>query len=128
VTVYDRYRADPEWAGFVPAMEAHRDRLLGECGLTLAELAVDYPFVRLADLISLAFCAEWTDDNRYGPWVVRGAGARVIVTPDAFGGEAIPFKVTAREIPRRRFTSDTDVREAVARAPVVTLGGTVGYL
>lgn len=127
VTVYDRYRADPEWAGFFPAMEAHRDRLVRERGLGIAELADDYPYVRLADLISLTFCAEWTDENRFGPWTVSGASTHVRVSPDAFGGRTVPFQIAAREIPRRRYASDADLREAVARATVVTLAGTVGY-
>jgi hypothetical protein len=125
VTVYDRYRADPAWAAFFPAMEARRNRLVAERALSMPELTADYPFVRLADLISLTFCAEWTDENRFGPWAVSGPGTRVIVTPDAFGGRTIPFEVSAREIPRRPFASDADLRDAVAHATMVTLSGTV---
>jgi hypothetical protein len=121
VTVYERHRADPEWAGFFPAMEAHRDRLARERGLGTAALADDYPYVRLADLISLTFCAEWTDENRFGPWTVSGAGTHVRVAPDAFGGR-VAFQIAAREIPRRRYASDADLREATE----VALAGTVG--
>ena len=45
------------------------------------------------------------------------------VTPDPFGGRAVPLAVTARRIPARRYASDADLRDAVAAAPPVMLRG-----
>ncbi len=63
VTVYDRFRTNPEWATFFGEMEASRDALVDGSGHTLDELARDYVYVRLGDLISLTFCTGWDDEN-----------------------------------------------------------------
>src|SRR3954454_8829585 len=55
IVVYDRFRAHDGWTVFFTEMEATRDRLIAGAGLELAELQNDYRFVRLGDLVSLAF-------------------------------------------------------------------------
>jgi hypothetical protein len=125
ISVYDRYRRDPAWDAFFAGLETTRDALLRESGGSLDDLTGDYAFVRLGDLVSLAFCTGWTDEHRVGDWAVRLAGTTVTVTPDPFGGARIPFSIDARELPNRRFTSDGDLREAVGRARTTTLRGEV---
>jgi hypothetical protein len=125
ITVYDRFRPDPEWPPFFAQMEAARDRLLRESGLAFDELLADYVFVRLGDLISLTFCTGWTDEHRYAERMVKRSGTRVVVTPDPFGGAVIPFEVKGREIPRRAFASDAGLHEALRRAPTTILRGEV---
>jgi hypothetical protein len=124
-SAYDRYRPDPAWHAFFAGLEAARDAWLRASGLPIDDLAGDYAFVRLGDLVSLAFCTGWTDEHRVGDWAVRLAGTTVTVTPDPFGGVRIPFSVDARELPNRRFTSDEELREAVRRARTTTLRGEV---
>jgi hypothetical protein len=126
VTVYDRYRPDPDWSAFFDEMEATRDSMLNRSGLSFAELSADYRFVRLADLTSLAFCTGWRDEQAYGGWTVRLTGSRVLVSPDPFGGATIPIEIGARAIPKEIFRSDAELRDAIAHAKIVTLRGDVG--
>jgi hypothetical protein len=125
LTVYDRFRSKAEWASFFAHMEAARDAHLGLSGLSLDDLEADYAYVRIADLISLVFCTGWTDEHRFGDWTVRLTGRRVGVTPDVFGEAEISIEVNAREIRRRRFGSDAELREALSEAQWITLRGEV---
>lgn len=125
ITIYDRNRSDPEWSPFFVEMQERRDEWLRAAGLPLDDLLDDYVFVRLADLISLTFCAGWTDAERFGGWTVQPSSARVVVTPDAFGGSDVPFEIEATEVPNRPFRSDDDLRETVRAAATRTLAGIV---
>jgi hypothetical protein len=125
LTVYGRFRSDSEWTPFFAEMEAARDATLRASGMPLDDLMADYAFVRLGDLISLAFCTGSTDEQRFGDWTVQLSGTRVVVTPDAFGGTAIPFEIAAREIGCRTFRSDTELRDALSNANTTTLRGDV---
>jgi hypothetical protein len=125
VTVYDRYRADAEWTAFFGRMEALRDGLRREAGLTQAELAADYRYVRLGDLLSLVFCTGWTDEHRFDQWTVRLVGSRVVVTPDAFGGAVVPIAITAHAIRKIPYRSESDLRDARGQAEPVVLHGEV---
>jgi hypothetical protein len=125
ITIYDRNRSDPEWSPFFAEMQGRRDEWLRAAGLPLDELLSDYVFVRLADLISLTFCAGWTDAERFGGWTVQPSVARVVVTPEAFGGSDVPFEIEATEIPNRPFRSDDDLRVALSTAETRTLSGLV---
>ena len=126
ITVYDRFRPDPEWTSFFAAMETARDARLRASGMPLDDLQADYAFVRLADLISLTFCVGWTDEQRFGDWAVQLSGTRVVVTPDPFGGATIPIAIETRTIRRRTFRSDAELRDAFKDARAATLGGEVG--
>lgn len=125
ITVHDRFRSEGEWAAFFAEMAVARDAMLRSSGLPLDDLLADYAFVRLADLISLTFCAGWTDAQRFSDWTVQRFGARVVVTPDAFGGTGIPIEIDAREMPNQPFRSDAELRDALSQANVTTLRGTV---
>jgi hypothetical protein len=123
LTVYDRYRSEAEWDPFFERMTAARDEMVGLSGMPLDMLDADYPFVRLADLISLTFCTGWTDVQRFAQWAVLRVGSRITVTPDAFGGATVPFAIEAREIANQEFEADAELREAIDRAESVTLRG-----
>jgi hypothetical protein len=125
ITIYDRNRSDPEWTPFFAEMQNRRDELLHATGLPLDDLLSDYVFVRLADLISLTFCAGWTDAEGFGGWTVQPSSTRIAVAPKAFDGD-VPFEIDAREIRNRPFQSDEDLREAVRTAETETLTGVVG--
>ena len=71
LTVYDRFRSESEWTPFFDRMETARAALLRSAGLPLDRLVADYVFVRLADLISLAFCSGSIDEQRFGAFTVR---------------------------------------------------------
>ena len=92
-------------------------------GRSLAELLSDYPYVRLADLVSLAFCTRAAESQRVGEWTVRFADPAVLVDPYPFAEPDLPIAITARRIQRRTFASTTELRTVLAAAPTVTLGG-----
>jgi len=125
ITVYDRFRSEAGWTSFFDKMEAARGAMLAASSVSLDELAADYVFVRLGDLISLTFCTGWTDAQRFGGWTVQLVGARVVVVPDPFGEAIIPVEIRAREILRQRFRSDLQLRGALAGAKAITLRGEV---
>jgi hypothetical protein len=125
LTVYDRFRSEVEWTPFFDEMAAARGAMLRASGMPLDDLEEDYPFVRLADLISLTFCTGWTDEQRFGEWTVQLSGTLVVVTPDAFGGAKIPIEIHARQIRNLRFRSDAELRDVVNEASTTTLQGEV---
>lgn len=125
ITVYDRFRPDAAWGPFFAEMEAARARMLGESGMPPADLEADYAFVRLGDLISLTFCAGWTDVQRYGVWTVQLSGSRVNVSPDLFGGASIPVEIRAKQLRHRSFRSDAALGGALREAATTTLAGQV---
>jgi hypothetical protein len=125
ITVYDRFRSDAEWQSFFVEMVAARSVMLLASGLPLDDLAADYRFVRLADLISLTFCVGWTDAQRFADWTIQLSGTRVLVTPDAFGGATIPIQIEATVIRNQPFRSDEKLREALRDAGATTLLGEV---
>jgi hypothetical protein len=125
LTVYDRFRSDREWTPFFDRMETARAALLRSAGLPLGQLAADYLFVRLADLISLAFCSGSVDEQRFGEFTVGLRGTRVVVTPDVFGGAVIPFAIEARVIPNRPFETDDALHRALRAASTAILRGDV---
>ena len=125
--VYERFRtgADPEWTAFFAEMAAARDERLRSLGASLDELLADYAFLRLGDLISLAFCNLAPEPLRHDEWTVSLVGSRVVVTPDAFGGAVVPFEIEAREVHGAPFRSDAELRAALAYAAATTLRGEV---
>lgn len=125
LTVYSRFRSDAAWTDFFAGLSSSRDALLAAVGGALTDLLDDYSFVRLADLISLAFCTGWTDERRFGLWTVVLSGTRVTVTPGAFGGAIVPIEIAAREIANRSFQCDADLHRALSDASTITLTGTV---
>jgi len=125
ITVYDRFRSDDAWTPFFARMENMRDEMVAARGLPLEALLADYPYVRLGDLLSLAFCTAWTDEHRIAGWAVRQSDNRVVVTPGAFAGSEVRFEIQAAEIRCLTFYSDADLRAALAVASSVTLRGVV---
>lgn len=125
MTVYDRFRGDREWTSFFEGMEGERDAMVRASGLTRAELDEDYPFVRLGDLISLTFCAGWTEPQEFGHWRVERSGVRVTVSPDPFGGATIPITIQGLEIRKGPFESNEELRAAIGQGVRLTLRGEV---
>jgi hypothetical protein len=125
IAVYDRFHADPAWASFFTRMRSLRDEMVRSSGHSPADVVADYPFVRLGDMISLAFCTGWSDPLRFGGWSVVGAGGQVFVSPDPFDGAVLSIGVEARALGQRRYASDAELQAELACAHVVVLDGTV---
>jgi hypothetical protein len=125
ITVYDRYRSDPDWVVFFRDLAMARDEMIAQTGLAFEQLTRDYDFVRIGDLISLIFCNLW-DEESYGVWTFRRNGDRVTITPDAFNGRELPVAVVACEIADRRYESNSALAAAVRAGSAKTITGLVG--
>jgi len=123
LTVYDRFRTEPEWQPLFARMTVMRDDMLQKSSMALADLLPDYAFVRLADLISLTFCTGWTNDQKFDRWTVHPTAAGVGVSPSAFGANPLAYEIGAKEIPNRPYRSDAELRDALGKAPTITLRG-----
>ena len=124
VTVYDRFRDDPAWRDFFPAMTALRDTHVGRSGGDLKTLVRDYVYVRLGDLLSLTFCMRAADPVSLGPWTIRLDGDTLHVTPNPFVLD-LPFAIAAREIPDMPYPTDQMLHTAIDDGPARALQGTV---
>ena len=131
LTVYRRYQHDPAWRAFFAPLEQLRDDLYAE---TLQRAAAagspaptsflqDYSLVGIGDLFSLVFCNGWTEPHLIEGYQAILRGNVLTITPDPFGGLAVPFDVPARRLPARRYGSDADLRASWADAQRVTLTG-----
>lgn len=125
LTAYDRFRSDPEWTGFFDVMTQQRDALVTQAKGRREDLLEDYVFVRLGDLISLAFCLGWTGEQQFSDYTIVRTGSDVEVAPWPFDTAAIALSVEARVVPARTFGSDDDLRQALAGAPARVLRGSL---
>ena len=121
--LFDKYRADPEWSGFFDRMERLRGaNLAAAADRTEEELRRDYFFVRMADLLSLQFCDDWREPQRFGDFESWWDGTRLRITPDPFGGATVSMTITARRLPNIRFDARA-AADAFAGAPLLTISG-----
>lgn len=124
ISVYDRFRPDPAWAAFFIRMTTLRDGHLARAGGDLRALAKDYVYVRLGDLLSLAFCTRAATPSELGPWTIRLDGRTLRVMPNPFVVD-VTFAIEAREIPDLPYPSDDALRAAVAAGRSRALEGVV---
>ena len=115
LTAYARYRSESGWSSFFRTMEELRTAHLTASGHTRADFDADYSFVRLGDIISLAFCTG-SDALQVEPWRVDVSDFCVIVAPDPFDVVVVPVEIRARRIANRPYVSDDELRAAVAAA------------
>ena len=119
---YDRFREDPDWATFFASMDSLRRDMLQASGGSMEELLSDYAFLRLGDLISLAFCTGSTTAQSFRDWTVQLVGPRVVVTPGIFGGAPVSFEVVARAV-RPPFASNAELQVAWERSATAIIQG-----
>ena len=123
VTVYDRFRSDDQWTSFFAEMEGMRDARAGASSFD--DLLADYSYLRLGDLISLAFCTGAAGEQRFGAWSIALKDTRVVVAPDPFGGVAIPIEIEARAVSAGPYAFDAQLRTAVRDAETIIVRGLV---
>lgn len=123
IHVFARYRGSEAWTPFFDEMTRHGDARLARTGIAPADLLADYEYVRLGDLLSLAFCNDWRDEQVHGDCRIRFDGRRLTVSPDLFGGQEVAIEVPARILPNRPFASAADARQAFEEAPRTMLTG-----
>ncbi len=123
IFVYSANRGRPEWDTFFDAMETRRADLLARAGIPLDTLRTDYPFLGIADLLSLSFCHGWeVPKERFGRSVLC-EGAAVTMTPSLLPDAPVPIRVRMRRLPDASFDSHEALREALDRAPAEFLTG-----
>lgn len=108
-------RGQEEWEPFLAYLSELERGLLEETGVPEEEVAADYRFLDLADLISLAACNRWKQPfERHG---VRGEvrGSTVHLEPFPLAG-ATTFAVPCRRIPNRPYRGDADLGGELAAA------------
>ena len=120
--LFEKYRADPEWSAFFDRMERLRAANLAAAPRTDEDLRHDYFFVRMADLLSLQFCDDWREPQRFGDFESCWDGTRLTITPDPFGGSTVSMTITARRLPHIRFDARA-AADAFAEAPRLTISG-----
>ena len=124
IFIFDRFRADTDWAPFFAAQGVLRAKHAAAAGVSLEELHRDYAFLRIADLVSLTFCNRWTESQDvFGHQIAGDGGEVVLVTPDPFSGESVSLEIEARVIPNRAYRDDEDLAAAWHTAPTTTLTG-----
>lgn len=120
MTVYAYRAGEPEWQPFFGPVTAMRDDLLDQIGASggAARDAFDreYRALRLGDSFSLQFCNGWTTAQETFDYRAELRGSSLVIAPDPFAGASVPLRVMARRIPARRYSSDADLRKAVAGA------------
>lgn len=124
IVLHDRHRDEGAWEMFFRDLVARRDACVEAAGRGADDLAADYRFLRLGDLLSLMFCQGQTHEEQAEGWTLRVDGASLLASPDPFAGRQVALAVPAREVADRRYESDADLREAVRTARVVALRGT----
>jgi hypothetical protein len=125
VFVYSRFESDPEWTSFFRDMRALGEHHRARAGLDAETLSRDYDFVRLGDLMSLAFCSAWTDRHEHARCALSGDGTHYRIEPDPFGGERVPIEIRARRLPNRPYRDSADAAAAWEIAERVTIAGSV---
>ena len=94
------------------SMEAHLERHLIDAG----QVTACYPWIDLTDIASLAACDQF-------PRPAQAAGHRVTMRDGVLHVDPFPlagttrFRLACREIDRREYASDQELRSALARAP-----------
>lgn len=124
LTVYARFRTEPEWAEYFSGLTMLRDELLRVVAEPSETLVDDYAFVRLADLVSLTFCTGWDDAQQFRDWTIQRVGTEVRINPREHG-LVIPFSITARRLTNVRYPTDAALLTAFRSASHVTLSGEV---
>jgi hypothetical protein len=116
--IHDRLRSDAQWVPFFAAMEGARDRYLARAApRSLSDLLHDYAFIRLGDLLSLAFCNAWTNaqTDEFG-YTAQLEGTTLTVTPDPLNKQSVPLEITVRELPNHTFSSPSEASAAFESA------------
>jgi hypothetical protein len=106
-------RGSAPWDDFLEELRGRRDELATAAGLDSRTLRSDYRWLHIADLLSLAVCADWREP-------FERCGIRGCWRPDALETSPFPFagttrfSVPCRYLPRGDFASDSEVATTLA--------------
>ncbi len=111
--------ATAEWAEFLEGLERRKAELAAGLGLSRAELAADYRFLHLGDLVSLTACGAWDSFQAFG-WSGRREGSTLELDPFPLAGST-SFQIPCRYVPDRRYAGEADLAAELAPARWVEL-------
>lgn len=110
-----RSRNDPEWRDLVERWADLAATLAAETAASSAEVAADYRWIDLADTLSLAVSAGWSEAFERGGYRVEPTPTELGISPFPYAG-ATRFHLACRHIPDRVYASDGDLALELARA------------
>ncbi len=108
-------RGEGEWDEIFAEWRELEAELREETGADERTIAGDYRWIDLTDLLSLILCAGWTGRRECHGLTIEVAENVLVLDPFPLAG-ATTFRIPCREIPDRRFASDTDLGTELARA------------
>lgn len=138
-TLHRDHRSDPGFEDFFEMLEPRREELLEATGADEDLLTLDYEYLAVTDLASLAACNRWTEpfstpvarEEITGRW----SPGRKASSPGKGGGEpggvldggvlsldpfplagSTTFRVACRRIPKRSYSGDADLAVELATA------------
>lgn len=110
-----RERRGEEWQPFLDYLAELYQGLSAAAGLPDEEIDVDYRWLDLTDLLSLAVCNRWPDAfGRYGFQGLFREGT-LLLEPFPLAG-ATGFQIPCRRIPDRAYRGDADLGGELAAA------------
>ena len=118
IQIYSRFHRDDAWIAFFAGLAVLRDQLADRAGVSSDRLRAAYFFVRAGDLISLTFCTGWLDTQTIDGHEIKLIGPNEVgIRPDPFDGARVPFEISARALPNRRFASADEAADLFHRRP-----------
>lgn len=109
-------RHQPDWDDFFERLEERRTGLLDDAAMEARWLASDARLVSLADSLSLILCGRWTAPFEGDDYRARLVGGSTLeLDPFPLAG-ATTFHLPWRRIPRRAYSSDSDLGVELATA------------
>jgi len=103
------------WSELLAQWAARRQHLVEASGASEDEIAADYRWLNLTDLLSLIVCNAWGESFERHGFKTRFAEGVLYLDPFPLAG-ATTFEIDSRTIPDRPYTSDTDLAVELARA------------
>jgi uncharacterized protein DUF3891 len=116
-------RDKPSWRDFFDRVSGRRDSQLQCSGMSAADLDSDYRFLSIVDLLSLAFCNGWREDEERFACAAWCDGNTLLVKPAMLREAAVPLRVRARRLENRPYASASELRAAFENAPLELLEG-----
>jgi len=109
-------RHEVGWDEFLKGLEERQAELLDQSGLQGSEVAADYRYLAMADVLSLTACNGWTAPAEKWGLQWRYEDNVLYLAPFPLAGST-SFRVPARRIPNRPYSGDADLGSELAAAP-----------
>lgn len=104
-----------ELAALLAELEERAEPWYEAAATTPEEVDMDYPWLALGDLLSLAAAHRWEEERTVHGHSVRWAEGGLVIEPFPLAGTT-RFPLAARRIPNRRYASDRELAVTLATA------------